>query len=111
MLDYASRILLRDPLNQRQELFAHVIYNDLLHWELNVCDYTFAAIVGVMTPSMKLECDANTYTTTTHVSSTGRGTDTTIQDGVGKHVPHHCAPTNFDVHMGSRIGNPCTYVA
>ena len=60
MLDYASRILLRDPLEQRQALFANVIYNDLLHWELNVCDYTFAAIVGVMTPAMKLECDANT---------------------------------------------------
>jgi len=60
MLDYASRILLRDPLQQREALFAHVIYNDLLHWELNVCDYTFDAIVGVMTPTMKLECDANT---------------------------------------------------
>ena len=59
-MDYASRILLRDPLEQRQALFANVIYNDLLHWELNVCDYTFAAIVGVMTPAMKLECDANT---------------------------------------------------
>ena len=60
LLDHASRILLRDPLAQRQMLFADVIYNDLLHWELNVCDYTFDAIVGVMTPSMKLECDENT---------------------------------------------------
>ena len=59
-MDHASRILLRDPLEQRLTLFANVIFNDLLHWELNVCDYTFDAIVGVMTPSMKLECDANT---------------------------------------------------
>ena len=60
LLDHASRILLRDPLEERLSLFANVIYNDLLHWELNVCDYTFDAIVGVMTPSMKLECDENT---------------------------------------------------
>jgi len=60
LLDHASRILLRDPQEQRVTLFANVIFNDLLHWELNVCDYTFDAIVGVMTPAMKLECDANT---------------------------------------------------
>ena len=60
LLDHASRILLRDPLEHRQTLFANIIYNDLLHWELNVCDYTFDTIVGVMTLSMKLECDANT---------------------------------------------------
>ena len=60
LLDHATRILLRDPLEQRVSLFANVIFNDLLHWELNVCDYTFDAIVGVMTPSMKLQCDANT---------------------------------------------------
>jgi len=60
LLDHASRILLRDPLEERLSLFANVVYNDLLHWELNVCDYTFDAIVGVMTPAMKLECDENT---------------------------------------------------
>ena len=110
MLDYASRILLRDPLNQRQELFAHVIYNDLLHWELNVCDYTFAAIVGVMTPAMKLECDANTLQLPMFRQPDGVPIRR-FKMVVGKHVPHHCSPTNFDVHMGSRIGNPCTYVA
>ena len=60
LLDHASRILLRDPLKQRVTLFANVIYNDLLHWEKNVCDYTFDALVGVMTTAMKLQCDANT---------------------------------------------------
>jgi hypothetical protein len=59
LLDHASRILLRDPREQRVSLFADVIYNDLLHWELNVCDYTFNALVGVMTPAVKLQCDAN----------------------------------------------------
>ena len=61
LLDHAGRILLQDPLEQRQPLFANVIYNDLLHWELNVCDYCFSAIVGVMTAEMKLECDENTF--------------------------------------------------
>ena len=60
LLDHASRILVRDPLQARPILFANIIYNDLLHWELNVCDYTTDAIVGVMTPSVKLACDANT---------------------------------------------------
>ena len=73
LLDHASRILLRDPLEQRQSLFANVIYNDLLHWELNVCDYTFDAIVGVMTPSMKLECDKNTLQLPTFRKPDGKG--------------------------------------
>ena len=60
LLDHADKILLRDPLQQRQLLFANVIYYDLLHWQKNVCDYGFDAITGVMTPAMKLECDANT---------------------------------------------------
>ena len=60
LLDHADNILLRDPLQQRINLFADVIYNDWLHWELNVCDYMFAALVDVMTKEMKLECDANT---------------------------------------------------
>ena len=60
LLDHADNILLRDPLQQRQSLFADVIYNDWLHWELNVCDYMFDALVDVMTKEMKLECDANT---------------------------------------------------
>ncbi len=60
LLDHAGKILLRDPQQLRQSLFANVIFNDLLHWQLNVCDYGFNAIVGVMTAAMKLECDANT---------------------------------------------------
>ena len=60
LLDHANRILLRDPQARSQPLFHHVIFNDLLHWELNVCDYCFDAITGVMTPAMKLECDRNT---------------------------------------------------
>lgn len=60
LLDHADNILLWDPLTQRKSLFANTIFNDLLHWELNVCDYTFDAITGVMTPAMKMECDANT---------------------------------------------------
>lgn len=60
LLDHAKNILLRDPAIPRQLLFADVIFNDLLHWELNVCDYAFDAITGVMTPAMKMECDSNT---------------------------------------------------
>ena len=60
LLDHARRILLRDPLQERQSLFANVIFNDLLHFELNVCDYGFDAITGVMTAEMKMECDENT---------------------------------------------------
>ena len=60
LLDHARRILLRDPQQQRLSLFANIIFNDLLHFELNVCDYGFDAITGVMTAEMKLECDENT---------------------------------------------------
>ena len=73
LLDHASRILLRDPLQQRVSLFANVIFNDLLHWEKNVCDYTFDAIVGVMTSSMKLQCDANTLQLPMFRKPDGRG--------------------------------------
>ena len=59
LLDHANVILLRDPQQRRQSLFADVIYNDLLHFELNVCDYTFAALLGVMDKEMKLACDMN----------------------------------------------------
>jgi hypothetical protein len=59
LLDHADRILLRDPTERRESLFAGVIYNDLMHFELNVCDYTFSALLGVMTKEMKLECDNN----------------------------------------------------
>ena len=45
-----------------QSLFASVIFNDLLHWELNCCDYGFNALLGVMTKEMKLECDKNAST-------------------------------------------------
>ncbi len=60
LLDHAWKILLRDPLQQRQLLFVNVIFNDLLHWQKNVCDYGFDTINGVMTPEMRLECDKNT---------------------------------------------------
>jgi hypothetical protein len=40
-------------------LFAGVIFNDLLHWEKNVCDYVFEAMAGVMDKAMKIECDEN----------------------------------------------------
>ena len=60
LLDHAKRILVRDPAVQRQSLFASVIFNDLLHWQLNCCDYAFSAILGVMTKAMRLECDKNT---------------------------------------------------
>ena len=59
LLDHANLILLRDPTQRHESLFADVIYNDLLHFELNVCDYTFNALLGVMTKEMKLECDNN----------------------------------------------------
>ena len=59
LLDHAANILLRDPQIERQSLFANVIFNDLLHWQLNVCDYAFDAIVGVMTKEMQIECDEN----------------------------------------------------
>jgi hypothetical protein len=59
LLDHAKSILLRDPLQRRQSLFAGVIFNDLLHWEKNCCDYAFEALAGVMTKAMKLECDEN----------------------------------------------------
>ena len=59
LLDHANKILVRNPGIQRQSLFADVIYNDLLHWQLNCCDYAFSALLGVMTKSMQLECDKN----------------------------------------------------
>lgn len=59
LLDHANKILVRDPAVQRESLFASVIFNDLLHWELNLCDYAFSALLGVMTNEMKLECDNN----------------------------------------------------
>ena len=60
MLDHANRILVRDPSVLRQWLFADVVFNDLLHWEKNCCDYTIETLLGVMTKSMKVECDNNT---------------------------------------------------
>ena len=60
LLDRADHILLRDPLQQRESLFANLIFVDLLHWQSNVCDYGFDALVGVMSPWMKIECDENT---------------------------------------------------
>ena len=59
MLDHAQRILVRDPSVQRELLFASVIFYDLLHWELNCCDYGFKALLGVMSKRMQLECDNN----------------------------------------------------
>ena len=59
LLDHAKKILVRDPVIQRESLFASVIFNDLLHWELNCCDYAISAILGVMSKSMRLECDNN----------------------------------------------------
>ena len=50
---------MRDPHEQIKLLFGGVIFNDLLHWMLNCCDYTFAAVEGVMTREMTLECDEN----------------------------------------------------
>lgn len=62
LLDHAKSTLIRDPAvpAHSQPLFAKTIYVDLLHWLLNCCDYGFAAIEGVMTKEMLLECDANT---------------------------------------------------
>ena len=59
LLDHAKLILVRDPAVPRQSLFSSVIFNDLLHWELNCCDYAFNALLGVMTKDMKLQCDSN----------------------------------------------------
>ena len=59
LLDHADRILVRDPSVQPELLFSSVIFNDLMHWELNCCDYGFEAILGVMTKEMKRECDNN----------------------------------------------------
>ena len=59
LLDHANRILVRDPDEQIQLLFHGVVFNDLLHWLLNCCDYLFDAIEGVMTKEMLLECDEN----------------------------------------------------
>ena len=36
-----------------------MIFNDLLHFELNCCDYGFNAILGVMDNAMKLQVDIN----------------------------------------------------
>ena len=59
LLDHARTILVRDPTAPRELLYANVIFNDLLHWELNCCDYGFNALLGVMTKDMKHECDTN----------------------------------------------------
>ena len=59
LLDHANRILLHDPSSPRKRLFADVIFNDLLHFELNCCDYAFNAILGVMDNAMKLQVDIN----------------------------------------------------
>ena len=59
LLDHAKCILVRDPAVARQSLFSSVIFNDLMHWELNCCDYAFNALLGVMTKEMKLLCDKN----------------------------------------------------
>ena len=59
LLDHAKKILVRDPTLHRESLFASVIFNDLLHWEKNCCDYAIDALLGVMTDEMKLECDRN----------------------------------------------------
>ena len=59
LLDHANSILVRDPNQQIQLLFAGLIFNDLLHWLLNCCDYAFDAIEGVMTKEMTLGVDEN----------------------------------------------------
>ena len=59
MLEHVKRILVRDPNLLSERLFANVVYVDLLHWELNCCDYAFDALTGVMTKAMKVECDNN----------------------------------------------------
>ena len=43
----------------RAKLFASVIFNDLLHWEQNCCDYALTALLDVMTKKMKMQCDNN----------------------------------------------------
>lgn len=73
LLDHAKSILVRDPLDQSQPLFAKTIYVDLLHWILNCCDYGFAAIEGVMTKEMQLECDGNTRRLPTFRNPDGSG--------------------------------------
>ena len=59
LLDHARSIIVQDPDQQRQPLFGNVIFNDLLHWQLNCCDYAFSALLGVMTKEMQVECDNN----------------------------------------------------
>ena len=59
LLDHAKGILVRNPTLHRESLFASVIFNDLLHWEKNCCDYALDALLGIMTNEMKLECDQN----------------------------------------------------
>ena len=75
LLDHAKSILIRDPAvpAPSQPLFANTIYVDLLHWILNCCDYGFAAIQGVMTKEMLLECDANTRRLPTFRNPDGSG--------------------------------------
>ena len=57
LLDHVKKILVFDP-NVPVPLFYSVSFIDLLHWELNNCDYCFGSILGVMDKDMKLECDA-----------------------------------------------------
>ena len=59
LLDHADLILVREPNQPLQPLFAGVIFNDLLHYLLNCCDYGFEAVEGVMTKEMTLQCDEN----------------------------------------------------
>lgn len=73
LLDHARTILVRDPLQVRQSLFAGVIHYDLLHWQKNCCDYLFEALTGVMTRNMVLECDANTCRLPMFRNPDGRG--------------------------------------
>ena len=75
LLDHAHSILIRDPSvpAPSQPLFANTIYVDLLHWLLNCCDYGFAAIQGVMTKEMLLECDLNTHRLPTFRNPDGSG--------------------------------------
>lgn len=58
LLDHAKNILVYDPARPIP-LFCSVAFVDLLHWELNCCDYCFEAILGVMSKDMKIECDNN----------------------------------------------------
>ena len=59
LLDHAKKILLYDPADVPVPLFCSVSFIDLLHWELNNCDYCFDSILGTMNKDMKLECDDN----------------------------------------------------